>query len=187
MEYVAKSALEKEGNIAWVEPLGLIVIRLAQVVLVSTPRNPGQLLEDSAVIRQELACSLKVTLRRVLVFQDGGIVTPLGQYGLTEIGLKSDRGAGCLAGFRAQGGRRLESQGVVAKTFRRSQLGPGYGEFRVQPHRFAQILLCAQGVSRCDFCLKGVTQSTQIGIVSLRIVCRFGGNDLLFTTSQFRL
>src|SRR4051812_1474619 len=38
MEYVAKSALEKQGNVAWVEPLGLIVIRLALVLLAPVPR-----------------------------------------------------------------------------------------------------------------------------------------------------
>src|SRR5579864_1721269 len=125
MKYVAKSALEKQRNIAWVESLGLIVIRLAPVLLASAPRAPGQLFEHPAVIRQELACSLKVTLRRVIILQDGGIVTSLRQYGLTEIGLKSDGGVGCLAGLCAQGGGWLKSQCIVAGTFGRSQLGPG--------------------------------------------------------------
>ena len=31
-----------------------------------------------------------------------------------------------------------------------------------------------------------ISQTTQVGIVSLRIVCRFGGDDLLFLTGEFR-
>jgi hypothetical protein len=31
-----------------------------------------------------------------------------------------------------------------------------------------------------------VSQTTQVGIVSLRIVCRFGGDDLLFLTAEVR-
>ena len=31
-----------------------------------------------------------------------------------------------------------------------------------------------------------VSQTAQVGIVGLRIVCRFGGDDLLFLTGEFR-
>ena len=31
-----------------------------------------------------------------------------------------------------------------------------------------------------------VSQTTQVGIVSLRVVCRFGSDDLLFLTGEFR-
>jgi hypothetical protein len=33
---------------------------------------------------------------------------------------------------------------------------------------------------------QSIRQATQIGIVCLRIICRFGGNDLLFLAREFR-
>ena len=36
----------------------------------------------------------------------------------------------------------------------------------------------------CSF--QCISQPAQVGIVSLRIVCRFGGDDLLFLTGEFR-
>ena len=34
--------------------------------------------------------------------------------------------------------------------------------------------------------LQSVSQTAQVGIVGLRVVGRFGGDDLLFLTSEFR-
>ena len=33
---------------------------------------------------------------------------------------------------------------------------------------------------------QSISQATQVGIVSLRVVGRFGGDDLLFLTGEFR-
>ena len=68
-----------------------------------------QRLKNPAAIRQELTCLLKVTHRGVVIPQAGVVVISLGQYGLAEIGLKSERGFGCLPRLFAEGDRWLKS------------------------------------------------------------------------------
>ena len=63
---------------------------------------------------------------------------------------------------------------------------PSKSELRVQPHRFSEIFLCAKGVGGCACGFQRISEPTQVGIVSLRIVRRFGGDDLFFLTGEFR-
>ena len=88
--------LGEQINIARVEPLGFVEVRLAPVPLASPARDIGQRFRNPAAIGQELTCLLKVTHRGVVILQAGIVVISLGQYGLAEIGLKSERGFGCL-------------------------------------------------------------------------------------------
>src|SRR4029077_10923978 len=94
--HVGKRALSEEVDVARVEPLGFVKVCLAFVPLASPPRYIGKLLRNPAAIGQELTCSLKVPHRGVVILQAGVVVISLGQYGLTEIGLKRQRGFGCL-------------------------------------------------------------------------------------------
>src|SRR6266849_8688497 len=96
MEHIAKGALSKQGNIAWIEALGFVKVRFALVQMASPPLDTGQRFKNPAVIRQELVCLLIVTHRRVVILQEVGIEISFCQYGLTEVGLKSDGGCGCL-------------------------------------------------------------------------------------------
>src|SRR5215470_15831613 len=53
----------EQGNVARVEPLGLVEIRLAPILLASSPRDRRQQRRNLAAIRQELTCLFKVTHR----------------------------------------------------------------------------------------------------------------------------
>src|SRR2546430_11298849 len=53
--------LSEQVDIARVEPLGLVEIRLASVPLTAPPRDRGQQRRNLAAVRQELTCLLKVT------------------------------------------------------------------------------------------------------------------------------
>src|SRR5436189_2894037 len=61
---------------------------------------------------------------------------------------------------------------------------PTKGELRVQSHRFSEIFLCTKEVGRSG--LECVSQPAQVVIVGLGVVGRFGGDDLLFLTAEFR-
>src|SRR6266853_4287876 len=95
-EYVRCRVLGEYLNVAWVEPLGFVEVRLAPVPLASPPREKGQRLKNPAAIRQELTCLLKVTHRGVVIFQAGVVVKSLGMQRLAKIGLESESGFGCL-------------------------------------------------------------------------------------------
>ena len=101
--------LGEQVSVARVEPLGFVEVRLAPVPLASPPLQIRQRFRNQAVIRQELTCLLKVTHRGVVIPQAGVMVIALGQYGLAEIGLKSERGFGCLPRLFAQGDRWLKT------------------------------------------------------------------------------
>src|SRR4029077_11438880 len=100
--HVGKRALSEEVDVARVEPLGFVKVCLAFVPLASPPRDIGKLLRNPAAIGQELTCLLKVAHRGVVILQAGVVVISLRQYGLTEIGLKGERGFGCLLCFFTQ-------------------------------------------------------------------------------------
>src|SRR5437899_11243609 len=109
--------LADQGNVARVELLGFVEERLAPVPLASPPRDIGQGLRNPAAIGQELTCLLKVTHRGVVILQTGVVVIALGQYGLAEIGLKSERGFGCLSRLLTEGDRWLKILCNVAARF----------------------------------------------------------------------
>ena len=88
--------LGEQVHVARVETLGFVEIRLALVPLASPPRDIGQRFRNSAAIRQKLSRLLKVTHRGVVIFQTSVVIIAFGPYGLAEIGLKSERGFGCL-------------------------------------------------------------------------------------------
>src|SRR5512133_3650523 len=102
-------------KVAWIEPLGFVEVRLAPVPLASPPLQIGQRFKNPAAIRQELACLLKVTHSGVVILQAGVVVISLGMQCLAEIGLKSQRGFGCLPCLFTQGDRWLKSLVAVAR------------------------------------------------------------------------
>src|SRR5438067_5156767 len=105
---------------------------------------------------------------------------------LAEIGLKSERGFGCLPCLFTEGDRWLKSLCAVADRINVGQQRPTKGELRVQPHRFPEIFLRAKGVDGRACRFQTISEATQVSIVGLRIVCWFGGDDLLFLTSEVR-
>ena len=100
---IAMRVLAEQVNVARVEPLGLVEIRLALVPLAAPARDRGQQRRNLAAIRQELTRLLKVTHRGVVILQTGVVVIALGKQRLAEIGLKSERGFGCLPCLFTQG------------------------------------------------------------------------------------
>src|SRR5437667_12661042 len=106
--------LGKQVNVARVEPLGFDEVRLAPVPLAAPPRDVGQRFRNPAAIRQKLTCLLKIMHRGVVIFQAKVVVSSLGQYSLAKVGLKSERGFGCLPCFFTQGDRWLKSLCEVA-------------------------------------------------------------------------
>src|SRR6266481_5320665 len=57
---IGKRVLGEQGNVARVEPLGFVEVRLTPVPLASPARDIGQRFRNPAAIRQELTCLLKV-------------------------------------------------------------------------------------------------------------------------------
>src|SRR4029077_3270409 len=64
---IQKGMLSEQANVARVEALGLIEVGLAPIPLASPPCDISQRFRNPAVIRQELACLLKVTHRAVVI------------------------------------------------------------------------------------------------------------------------
>ena len=71
-------------------------------------------IQESGCYWVELTCLVKVTHCGVVIFQTCVVVIALGQYRLAKIGLKSERGFGCLPRLFTQGDRWLKSQCAVA-------------------------------------------------------------------------
>src|SRR5438094_2289128 len=103
-----------------------------------------------------------------------------------EIGLKSERVFGCLPCLFTQGEGWLQCLCDVADRINGRQQRPTKSELRVQAHCFSEIFLCAKGGGSGGCSLKCVSQTTQVGIVGLSIVGRFGGDLLLFPASEVR-
>ena len=110
--------LGKKINVARVEPLGFVEIRLAPVPLASPSLDIGQRLRNPAAIGQEPSRFLKVTHRSVVIVQAGVVIIALGQDGLAQIGLKSERGFGRLPRLFTQSDCWLKSQCEVAERIR---------------------------------------------------------------------
>ena len=106
--------LAEKVDVARVEPLGFVKVGFAPVPLASPPLDIGQGFRNPAAIGQKRTCLLKVAHRGVVIFQAGVVVIALGQYGLAQIGLKSERGFGCLPCFFTQGDRWLKIRCEVA-------------------------------------------------------------------------
>src|SRR4030095_8874748 len=102
--------LGQQRNIARVEPLGFVEVRLTPVPLVSPPLEISQRFGNTATTRQGLACWLTGPYVGVVVLQAGIAVIPHRHQSLAEIGLKSKRGFGCLPCLLAKGSRWLQSQ-----------------------------------------------------------------------------
>src|SRR5204862_8046571 len=112
---IRNRVLAQQGNIARIEPLSFVEVGFAPLPLASPPCDIGQRLRNLAAIRQELTCLLKVMHRGVVIFQAGVVVVSLGQHGLAEIGLESERGFSCLSGLFAEGNSWLKTQCEVAE------------------------------------------------------------------------
>src|SRR6266853_4512879 len=95
--------------------LRLVEVGLTPVPLTSPACDVGQRFRNLAAIRQELTCLLKVAHRGVVIFEAGIVVISLGQYGLAQIGLKSERRFSCLPRLFAEGDRWLKSECEIAE------------------------------------------------------------------------
>src|SRR5438093_4854510 len=113
MVEVGNRVLAEQLDVARVQPLGFVEVRLAPVQLASPPLQKRQRLKNPAAIRQELTCLLKVTHRGVVISQAGVVILAFGQYGLAEIGLKTEGDFGCLPRLFAEGDRWLKSRCAV--------------------------------------------------------------------------
>ncbi len=109
--------LTEKVNVARVQPLGFVEVRLAPVPLASPPRDISERFRNPAAIRQELTRLLKVTHRSVVILQAAVVVISLGIQRLAEIGLKRERGFRCLSCLFTQGDRWLKSRCDVAARF----------------------------------------------------------------------
>ena len=76
--------LDEQVDVARVEALGFVEVRLAPVPLASPPREIGQRFRNPAAIGQKRTCLLKVTHRGVVILQAGVVVIALGQHGLAR-------------------------------------------------------------------------------------------------------
>src|SRR5205809_3961263 len=109
MVNIGNRVLGEQVKVARVEPLGFVEIRLAPVPLASPPLQIRQRFGNPAAIGQELTCLLKITHRGVVISQAGVVVKSIGMQRLAEIGLKSERGFGCLPRLFAEGDRWWKS------------------------------------------------------------------------------
>src|SRR5215475_1212492 len=115
------------------------------------------------------------------------MVIALGQDGFAEIGLKSKGSLGRLSRLFAEGDRWLKTPYEVATRIYVRQQRPGKRELRIQPHRFSKIFLCGKSVRGVVASLERISQTTEVGIVSLNIIGRFSTYNLLFLIREFRL
>src|SRR5207302_6194207 len=106
---VGERVLGEQGGVARVKPLSVVEITFAPLPLPASPGKVSQHFRNTTAIRQKLACLFKVTLRGVVIFQAGVVVTSLSQDGLAQIRLKRARGFRSLPCFFAKRIRRLES------------------------------------------------------------------------------
>src|SRR5438309_11575336 len=101
--------------------------------------------------------------------------------------LKSERGLCLLSCLFTESDRWFKILCYIAERIYVREKRPGKGELWVKAHRFLEIFLRPKGVNRVvGTSFQCISQPTQVGIISLGIVCRFGGDDLLLLTSEFR-
>ena len=81
----------KQGDIPRIESFGFVesMTRFAPIALAGVRRKPAT--QEFGCYWEERTRLLKVTHSRVVVLQTGIVVKSLGQYGLAEVGLKSER------------------------------------------------------------------------------------------------
>src|SRR6266513_1399177 len=113
-ELIGKHMLTEYVNVARIEPLGFVKVRLAAVPLALSSCNICDGFRNPAVIGQKRTRLLKVTQRGVVILQARVVVITLGQYRLAKIGLKSESSFGCLPCLFTQADRGLKSRCDVA-------------------------------------------------------------------------
>src|SRR5712691_3691198 len=84
---IGNCVLGEQLNVARVEPLSFVEVRLAPIPLASSSCDISEQLRNPATIRQQLACLLKVTHRSVVILQAIVVIIAFGQDGLAEVGL----------------------------------------------------------------------------------------------------
>src|ERR1044072_9485915 len=89
--HVGLGMLGEQRHVSRVETLSFVEVGLAPVPLTSPARNVGQRFRNLAAIREKLTCLLKVTHRRIVIFQAGVVIISSGQDGLAEVGLEIGR------------------------------------------------------------------------------------------------
>src|SRR5204863_9525445 len=112
------------------------------------------------------------------------VIAP-GQDGFAEIGLKSKGGLGGLSRISEEGDRWLKTSYEVATRIYVCQQRPSKRELRIQSHRFSKVFLCGKSVRGVVAGFERISQTTQISIISFRIICCFGSDNLLFVTCEF--
>src|SRR6266487_2381974 len=138
--------LGQQRNIARVEPLGFVEVRLTSVPLVSPPLEISQRFGNTATIRKGLARLLKVTHCGVVILQAGIAVIAHRHERLAKVGLKLKRSFRCLPCLFAKSSRWLQSQLEITTGIYIRQQRPSDGKFGVQPHGFSEISLRAKRV-----------------------------------------
>jgi hypothetical protein len=79
----------EEDDITRVQSLGVIEVLFAFVPSASSSLNVGHRFRNTAVIRQELARSLEISHRGVIILQTGVMIKSLGPDRFAETGLQS--------------------------------------------------------------------------------------------------
>src|SRR5437762_6031039 len=103
------------------------------------------------------------------------MVIALGQDGFAQIGLKSKGGFGRLSRLFAEGDRLLKTPYLVAACINGRQQRPSKRELRIQSNRFSKIFLCGKSVRGVVAGFERISQTTQVSVVSLNVLRRFGG------------
>ena len=141
--------LREQVNVARIELLSVVEIRLALFPVTSPPFNIGKSLRNPAVIRQKLVCLFKILHCGVIILQAGVMIKALGKYSLAKIGLQAKSGFGCLPRFFAESSGWLKTLREVATRIDVRQQRPAKSKPRVQMHCFFEIFLRGKGVRRC--------------------------------------
>src|SRR5262245_34963696 len=138
----------EQGNIARIEALSLVEVDLALFPLASPARDIGQRFRNLAAVRQKLTRLFKVMHRRVVILEAGVVVVSLRQYGLAEIGLKSERCFSGLSCLSAERFRWLKAERQITERINVRKQCPGQSKFWIQSHRFFEIFLCSKVIGR---------------------------------------
>src|SRR5438309_5954927 len=95
--------------------------------------------------------------------------------------LKSERGLCLLSCLFTESDRWFKILCYIAERIHVREKRPGKGELWVKAHRFLEIFLRTKGVNRVvGTSFQRISHAAKVGIVCLRIVRRFSGDDLLF-------
>src|SRR5262249_35975592 len=166
---MGKRVLREQVNVARVESFSFVEIGLALIPLASSACDIGKVFRDPAAIRKELTRLLEITRAIVVLLQAGVMIIALGQHGLAQIGLKRERGFGRLSCFLPQRGGRLNAQCNIPNGVNIREQGPTKGELRIEAHSVLEIFLCAERVGWSVLRSQGVSQTTEVGVMGLRV------------------